>query len=309
MYDLVLLGGGPAGLAAAAYAKGKGLSFRLIADELGGKLGWLERWGGPPAWPTSGTAVAQILAGQAALSPEAVILDQVTELRASHSAVALDTLHHGTLAARALVIATGAAPIELAVAGSRRYLGSGLCYSVATYGHLAVGRRVAVLGGSPRAIADALVLVRTAAHVDLIMPGAAPVGNVLFESLQLQPKLEVHDRSEVTAISGNGAVEALTVVRDGAAAPLPVDVIYVALGLVPNSRLAAGVVAMDESGFIQVNARYETSAPGVFAAGDVSSLFSGQIMTALGDGTRAALSAHEYLQGHWAAYPDELQPV
>lgn len=306
MYDLIVLGGGPAGLAAAMFAASKRLNYKIVCGEVGGKIGWLEQWGGPATQPVAGAELAQLLASHTALPPEAVLLDQVRSVRQQDDLFQVMTERHGVLESTTLIVATGATPLQLNVAGARRFIGSGICYSITTYAHLAKDRRVAVVGGSARALSGAAELARTAKQLFVIAPGSGPARTPLAVALRHQPHVAILEQTEVTGVLGHGTVEGLALMRAGVPEQLDVDVIFVALGLNPNSELVRGLVDTDPQGFILVNAFYETSLPGVFAAGDVSSMFSEHTMTAIGDGTRAAMSAHDYLLARWLL-PDQAE--
>lgn len=313
MHDLIILGGGPAGLAAASYAASKGLNYKIVCGALGGKIGWLEQWGGPPPQPVTGVELAHLLARDAALPTEAVLLDQVRSVSHQDDLFQIATERHGLLVSTTLIVATGASPLQLNVAGARRFMGSGLCYSVMTYAHLATDRRVAVIGSSARALTAAAELARTAKQLFVLMPGTVAAHTPLAGALRRQAHVSIRERSEVTGVLGHGTVEGLALVRDGVAEQLDVDVIFVALGLVPKSELVRGLVETDAQGFILVNGFYETSLPGVFAAGDVSSMFSEHSMAAIGDGTRAAMSAYDYVLARWLlpreVVTSDLKPV
>ncbi len=121
----------------------------------------------------------------------------------------------------------------------------------------------------------------------------------LAVALQQRPNVEMLEGYAVTEVVGEETVEAVLAVRNGQPRRLAVERVFVALGVVPNSALVRELVATDANGFIQVNAYHETSQPGLYAAGDVSTIFSEQVMTAIGDGARAAMSAYDYLLAQW----------
>ncbi|HEY0602019.1 MAG TPA: NAD(P)/FAD-dependent oxidoreductase [Herpetosiphonaceae bacterium] len=296
MYDLIIIGGGPAAMAAAFYAAGKQLNVVTIYEDLGGKIGWLQSLAGPSKEHyLPGNELMQLLTTRGLARDDAVLHDRVLRVAQGEDSYRVETQTYGVLESYTVLIATGAAPLILNVPGAQRFADRGLGYSLTTYAHLLAGQRVAVIGDTPRALSGAAEAAGTAAKVYLIVPDALDMTYPLSQALAQQPNVEIVQSAEVLELRGNNSVETLIVERDGERAELAVDRAFVALGLVPNSAIVRGLVATDANGFILVNAYHETTRPGLFAAGDVSSTFSEQVLIAIGDGARAAMSAYDYL--------------
>lgn len=296
MYDLIIIGGGPAAMAAAFYAVGKQLNVVTIYEDLGGKIGWLQSLAGPnKEHYLPGNELMQLLTTRGLAEEERVLQDRVERVTQAEDCYRVETQTYGLLESYSVLIATGAAPLLLNVPGAQRFADRGLGYSATTYAHLLAGQRVAVIGDTPRALSGAAEAASTAAQVFLIIPGKLDMTHPLSQALARQANVEILQDCEVVELRGNHSVEALIVEHDGQRAELGVDRVFVALGLVPNSEIVRNLVATNAEGFILVNAYHETTLPGLFAAGDVSSTFSEQVLIAIGDGARAAMSAYDYL--------------
>jgi thioredoxin reductase len=205
------------------------------------------------------------------------------------------TEHHGVKTSAAVIVATGASPIALEVPGARRLLGWGLGYSVTTHAHLLAGKRVAVIGATVRALRGVAELARAAEQVYHVVPQAASLHTPLAYALRRRQNVETLAGYEVVEVVGKSNLEQLVVARDGQTRRMSVDAAFVDLGLVPNSGIVRQLAQTDQDGFIGVDDRNATTTPGLFAAGDVTTAFGEQIMIAIGDGARAALSAYDYL--------------
>lgn len=296
MYDLLIIGGGPSALAAAFFAAGKRLNAVMVYEELGGKVGWLESLTGPQRdAPLPGNELARLLTASITARPGGSIDDRVQGVENIGDGFRVSTERHGVLEARTVLVATGATPLPLQVPGAERFLEHGLGYSATTHAHLVAGQRVAVIGGGMRALSGAAEVAVTAEQVYVIAPSLRGGDRTLLQALEHRANVELLDGYEVRELRGGQTLEAVVV--DGAESmrELPVERAFVALGIVPNSRLVANLVETDAQGFILVNPFHETRTPGLYAAGDVSTIYSEQVLTAIGDGARAALSAYDYV--------------
>jgi len=296
MYDLIIIGGGAAALSAGIYAFGKQLEFLIIYEDVGGKAGSRQQ--------LTGQAEEEYLAGA-----EAVMLferritslagrtlrDHVVEVSKREGVFHVATQHHGDQQAVAVIVATGAAPIMLDVPGARELLGQGLGYSATTHAHLLAGKTAAVIGTTVRALRGAAELARRAEQVYLIAPDATGLNTPLARALRDRPNVELLEGYQVAQIVGALSVEQLVLEREGQTLRLPVDAAFVDLGLAPNSAMVRRIAQTDMDGFIWVDDRNATTQPGLFAAGDVTTAFGEQVLIAIGEGARAALSAYDYL--------------
>lgn len=294
MRDLIIIGGGAAGLSAAMYALGKRLDFLMIYDTLG-KAGTTQHLAGDLEEEyLAGAEAVRLFERRITSQADRALRDQVTDVAKPSGVFHVTTRHHGVQKSRAVIVATGAAPIALSVPGAQELLGYGLGYSITTHVHIMAGKRVAVIGTTVRALRGAAELARTAAQVYLIAPDAAGIQTPLT-LLRRHPHVEILEGYEVRELVGTHSVEQLVVARDAQSRRLQVDAAFVDLGLVPNSTFVRRLVQTDSEGFIWVDDRNATALPGLFAAGDVTTAFGEQVLIAIGDGARAALSAYTYV--------------
>lgn len=299
-YDIAVIGGGPAGLVAARYCLHAHLATAVVTPELGGKVNYpfairgIELaesiWGAQLAHQFE-EAVAQLL-GPHHLREQA---NQLTRLPDNTFQI---TLTGGSsIQTRAVIIATGAAPQRLYVPGEKEYWGRGVSFSAISHAAFFKDRMVAVVGGSERTLIAALELAQLARHVYLI-PARPQVMIGLPETRLLRQQRNVTPFTgwEVQQIYGDDFVTGISLVgANGETRQLAVEGVFVEFGLLPNNELVRGLVEMDAGGHIPINHHCETSIPGLFAAGDVTDIQSEQVIVAMGEGAKAALSAWKYL--------------
>jgi thioredoxin reductase len=306
MHDLIIIGGGAAGLSAAMYALGKQLDFLVIYEDIGGKAGTRQYLSGQVEEEYLAGAEAVLLFERRVTSQAGRVLrDHVIDVTKTSGVFHVTTQHHGVQMSAAVIVATGASPIRLDASGARELLGQGLGYSVATHAHLLEGKTAAVIGTTVRALRGAAELARTAAQVYLIAPDATGMSTPLAQALRRLSNVEALVGYQVQTIVGATNVEALVVTREEQTRRLRVDAAFVDLGLVPNSSMVRRIVQTDLDGFIWVDDRNATTQPGLFAAGDVTTAFGEQVLIAIGEGARAALSAYDYLLAYTPARADD----
>jgi thioredoxin reductase len=302
MRDLIIIGGGPAAAAAAVYALGKRLDFLVIYAELG-KAGQTQQLAGErQAEFLPGAEAVRLFEREVVIHAGRTLRDQVLEVGKESGVFHVATRRHGIQESAAVIVATGATPIPLEVPGAKQLLGYGLGYSIATHAQITAGKRVAVVGSTVRALRGVAELARTAMQVYLIVPDAAGPQTPLAYALERYPNVDILAGFEVTEVAGTGNVEQLVIAREGHTRRLSVDAAFVDLGLIPNSGIVHRIAQTDQDGFIWVDDRNATTTPGLFAAGDVTTAFGEQVMIAIGDGARAALSAYDYLLAHTPMY-------
>jgi alkyl hydroperoxide reductase subunit F len=298
MKDLIIVGGGPAALAAAAYALGKHLDVAIVMTEAGGWAGWRQT--------IVGQQGQEYLAGEAAVKPLEqhvlasghVVYDRVTTITHNDLAFAVVMQQHGTETSRTVLVATGATPNALMAPGAREFQGHGLAYSVATHAHLLQGKTVAVIGTTPRALRGVAELATVAQQVVMIRPSATGLQSPLAAVVQHQPNVELLFDAQVKEVTGGQELEEIVVAHNGALRRIAVDAVFVDLGLHANSGMVRELLDLAPGQFIGVDEHGATRVPGLFAAGDVTTERGEQIMIAIGDGARAALSAYDYLLAH-----------
>jgi thioredoxin reductase len=295
MHDLLIIGGGPAGLAAAAYGLGKQLDVRLVCAGFGGKAGQRQQLAGQArrehlVGEEAFTALWETVAAQPKRIIETQVIGMFKRDELFHVMTERTTLH-----APAVIIATGAHPTKLGIADEQQLLGHGLGYSIATHAHLAAGREIAVVGSTARALRGVAELVQIAARIVLIAPTPGALNSQLGQRLRTDPRVHILDGYSVAEVEASaGAVHAIRVIHHSAIQRLPVQAVFVDLGLVPNTHMVRQLAKLDEQGFIIVDDRNQTSLPGLFAAGDVTSRPCEQILIAIGEGARAAQNAYDY---------------
>lgn len=296
MHDLIIVGGGAAAMSAAVYAFGKQLDAVMVFETIGGKAGTRQQLQGQANEEyVAGAEAARALERQLVANAPHMICDRVTAIHKHDGVFAVTTEQHGTLEGLAVLIATGANPVRLDAPGAAELLNQGLGYSATTHAHLVAGKPVAVIGATVRALRGAAELDRSAAHVYVVVPGEGELETPLGRALRQRPNVEVLEGYHVKAVVGPFNVAALVVERGEDHRRLRVNAAFVDLGLRPNSALVQQLAQTDEEGFVWVDERYATTLPGLFAAGDVTTSFGEQILIAIGDGARAALSAYDYI--------------
>jgi len=303
--DLVVIGAGPAGLTAALYAHRAGLQVVILGgDTPGGQVMTHYRVDNYPGVP-GGVTGAQLMAGW---------LNQVLE--ATGSMPVPESVHRvdlsgprkrafvtgDTYECAAVIVATGARPRRLGVPGEVELGGKGVFYCATCDAPLLrtmESRRAAVVGGGDTAFHTALALLPHADSVTLVTRGADPRAKpVLVEKLLEHPGTAVVSQRSVRAIVGDGRVSGLHMenVVTGQWETLPVDAVFIGVGQAPVTEFLDGALLLDDRGFIVTDDRLNTSAAGVFAAGDVRNTLLRQIVTAAADGALAAQSAAQYLR-------------
>jgi alkyl hydroperoxide reductase subunit AhpF len=309
MYDLIILGGGPAGLTAAAYALHKRLNVLLISRDLGGKTNYrLQLPQFNRHLVIDGEEIVSRFAGEIEYHNAARVFDTAEQVEAIRSGETLDgyrvTVTGGQeYTARALVVATGSSARRLNVPGEADFLMRGVVYSAVSYAPLFVDGVTAVVGDSPLALRAAADLARFARRVTLIAPNEADLGSPLGRQVIGLPNVIVLTGWQVERVFGDSYARGLVVSRGAERREISADGIFVELGLVPNTGPLAGLVESDAAGRIKVDTHNCTSAPGLFAAGDVTDVYAEQVLVAIGEGAKAALSAFDYLLAHPVRHP------
>jgi alkyl hydroperoxide reductase subunit AhpF len=299
-YDLAIVGGGPAGLAAAVSAVGKALGTLLISRHLGGQVplgGGVEGHAGVEA--VEGTELVQSLEERVRREAVETLLGRtVAKVSLEPPGFRLLTEDGAFFKAATVIIATGKTPRPLNVPGERELLGRGVSYCAPCHAPLFVGRDVAVVGAGDSALAAIHDLLHAGApRVYFITTHESPQGDAI-EKIRSLRNVELHADHEVLEIGGAEGRVTNIVVRDRRADKtkiLEVEGVFVETGVVANSDVARGLVERNESGEIITDSCGRTTTPGVFAAGDVTAAPDKHIIVAVGDGWKAALSAWRYL--------------
>ncbi len=300
-YDLIILGGGPAGLSAGIYASRARINTLLIEKGVpGGQAAVTSHIENYPGFPegVEGPDLGQRMKDQAVtfgLHVLSAIVSQVTvqgETKLVHT-------DHGVLRARALIVASGAQSVPLGVKGELEMRGRGVSYCATCDGAFFHDAVVAVVGGGDSAIEEAIYLTRFAKEVIVIhRRNALRATRILQDRALTHPKVRMMWDSVVDEVAGENVVQSLVVrnVKTGAKSNVAVDGVFVYVGQKPNTEFLGNALKLDERGYIVTNEEMETSAPGVFAAGDVRAKTLRQVITACADGALAAVNADKFLQ-------------
>lgn len=301
MYDIIIIGSGPAGLSAAIYAQRACLDTIVIEKNgiSGGQV--LNTWevDNYPGFPgVTGFELSRQFREHANKLRARVVQDEVVQVELSGN-VKKVVCEEETYEARCVILASGAHHRTLEVPGEEELRGAGVSYCATCDGAFFRGRTVAVVGGGDAALEDAIFLARMCEKVYIVhrrdkLRGAKR----LQERLQALENIEFVWNSETVAIEGNAQVEALRLrqTKTGEEKRLDVDGVFIAVGIAPESELYAGQLELDEQGYIRADESGQTSVPGVFAAGDVRTKALRQILTAASDGANCVASAERYLQ-------------
>lgn len=300
LQDMVVIGGGPGGVSAAIYAARKGLKVTMIADRIGGQvkdtLG-IENLISVPK--TTGPELSGAL--QAHLNDYDInIKEHLKVVRVERGDIKTVALSSGEmLKTKTLIIATGAKWRELGVPGEKENIGNGVAYCPHCDGPFFKGKDVAVIGGGNSGIEAALDLAGIVKSVSVFefMP-ELKADRVLIEQLEKRNNITIYKNAATQAIKAeNGKVTAIEY-RNRAADDiheLPLSGVFIQIGLIPNSDFVGGLVERTNHGEIIINEKCQTSEPGIFACGDVTTVPYKQIVVAMGEGAKASLSAFEYL--------------
>lgn len=303
VYDILIIGGGPAGYTAALYGARAGFSV-LVLEKLsaGGQMALTAEIDNYPgiAPGADGFALGEVMQQAAEKYGAVTELAEVSALDLTAQLKSAET-SSGTFYGRAVILASGANPRKLGLAGETELTGRGVHYCAACDGMAYQDKVVMVSGGGNSAVEDALQLSRLAKKVLLVHRRdtlrAEKIGQ---DALFAMPNVEFLKSSAVTALhpGDNGRLESVTLknLSSGVSSDVSVDGLFVSIGREPSSELAAGQLELDQSGYIIADETTRTSLPGVFAAGDVRTKALRQIVTAASDGAMAAHFAQEYLR-------------
>jgi alkyl hydroperoxide reductase subunit F len=302
LYDALVLGAGPAGISAAIYLVRKGLATGVVAQSLGGQVAWtsgIENYLGYRL--IDGAALVERFREQVAEFPPDLGLGlevSSVELRGERFAARAGGVEFG---ARTIVVATGKRPRMLGVPGERRLLGRGVATCAICDAPLYRGKVVGVVGGGNSGLEAALDLAKIAPRVIVFQDLDRLSADALLERrVRALPQIELRLGTAVTEILGEERVRAVRVRARAGGVPgeVALEGVFVEIGLDPNSEPVRGLAPLNARGEIEVDCACRTVVPGLFAAGDVTSVPYKQIVVAAGEGAKAALSAADYLLRH-----------
>ncbi len=297
MYDLIIIGGGPAGLTAAIYAIRKRLNVLLVSEDLGGKTNYhLDLPGIEGYQVIRGVEVVNKFKSELEYLDFARHLERVEKVEKVDDGFVIQTKGGGELLAKAVIVATGTRQQWMNVPGEREYLSKGLCYSALSYAPLFIEKDTVVIGEDDLALRSAAELATVANHVHVVGTSEEALQTPLGKKLETAVNVTILPQYKVKRVEGNGYCNTIIVESaQGEQMKIAADGTFVEVGLKPNTQMVAGLVNLDERGFIEVDPYSRTSVPGIFAAGDVTNIYAEQVLVAVGEGVKATLSAYEYL--------------
>jgi len=300
MYELIIIGGGPAGMAAAVYAARKLINTILVTGDIGGQVNWtngVENYLG-----------YQFIEGDELISKFQQQVNQfpikqkiglkVTQVKKVNGGFEVIPESGESILGKAVILASGKRPRKLNVEGETELVGRGVTYCSICDGPDFTSKKVAVIGGGNSAIEAALDMVIAAEHVDMVSVTPLTGDPIMIEKLLAAKNITIYSEQQTDKILGKNEVEGIVIkdLKTGALKQLDVSGVFIEIGLVPNSDMAKDLVKLNQTGEVPVNSSCETEVPGFFAAGDVTNAPEKQIIIAAGEGAKAALTAHRYLR-------------
>ena len=302
MYDIVIVGGGPGGYSAALYAARAGLHVVVLEKQrIGGQAGQSENIENYPGFDAGidGLSLSEKMQRGAERFGAQTAYAQVERMELTAAPKALKT-SEGTFYARTVILATGANPRELGLAGEEALVGRGVAYCAACDGMRYKGKTVAVVGGGNSAAGDALLLSRIAERVVLVhRRDQLRATKIYHEPLIQAENVEFRWNSTVTELLHEEKLTGIRLrdVQTGAESVLPCDGLFISVGRKPATELVKGQLELDAGGYVTADETTRTNLPGVYAVGDVRTKPLRQVVTAVADGAMAVHMAEEYLAG------------
>ena len=300
MYDIVIVGAGPAGLTAAIYARRAGKSVVLLEKgAFGGQITYSPKVENYPGFGSvSGSELADAMLSQALALGAEVEVENVTAIRTEGDVKLLETEDGNRFEGRAVILAAGARHRHLGVENEERFIGEGISFCAVCDGAFYKDKTVVLVGGGNSALQEAILLSETCEKVYVVQNLNYLTGEArLIEVIGQRPNIEVITGTVVVALPEGDRLDHVILERvaDGERRRLDVDGMFVAIGLVPENEAFASVADLDKAGYFDADEGCTTRTPGVFVAGDCRAKRVRQVTTATGDGAVAAIAACRYL--------------
>jgi alkyl hydroperoxide reductase subunit F len=297
MYDLIIIGGGPAGLTAAIYAIRKRLNVLVLSKDLGGKtnyrlaLPWIEDY-----QIIRGLEIVNKFRNELEYLDFANRIDKVDKVEKENDIFLVTTANGTKFESRAVILAAGTRQVRMNVPGEKEYIMKGLCYSALSYAPLFIDKSVVVIGDEDLAFRSAGELSMVAKEVTMICTNDKMLDSPLGQKLQQAQNVRIMRDCEVVEVQGDQFARKLIFKdKSGRLNEYSADGMFVEKALTPNTDMVKGLAELDEKGRIVIDNACRTNIPGLFAAGDVTDSYAEQVLIAVGEGAKAALSAYEYL--------------
>lgn len=302
-YDVAIIGGGPGGLTCALYATRAGLTTVALERGMpGGQMAMTERIDNYPGFPdgVAGMVLGELMAAQAKRFGAEIAYANVNSVSPERDPDGLLKVNFddGAVHAKAVVIATGAMAKKLGIPGEGELLGRGVSYCAVCDGNFFEGREVCVIGGGDAAVEEAIYLSKLASKVTIVhRRDRLRAKQAVYDAASAKSNIVFAWNSRILSVVGEDGVTGVKVkdVVSGEERIIPCSGVFFYVGVIPMSEFVAGVVELDENGFIKTNDDMETSAPGIYAVGDVRRPRNRQVSAAVGDGTAAALAIDRVL--------------
>ena len=298
-YDLIIIGGGPAGLTAAVYASVTRLHTFLICKDIGGQA-------------IDSTKIKNYMGFDFITGPELVekfkdqflhrhylehVMDEVTSISPKDGDYEIITRNKNTYMAKAVIIATGMKRRKLGIPGEQRLLYKGVSHSALQDTSVFAGKHIVVVGGGNSGVQTARGLLQTGCRVTLVEKANITADPSELEILTMNPDFEILDKHDVTEIYGKESVKGVEVqsLSDMTKRRIACGGVFIQVGLIPNTEFCLDLLELNDKGEIRIQPDCSTSVEGIFACGDVTEVFGKRIIIASGEGAKAALSAKQYL--------------
>lgn len=298
MYDLIVVGGGPAGLTSAIYALRKRLNMIMVTKDLGGKTNYRLALPGVEEYHQviKGLEVVDRFKSELEYLNFARKMEYVTKVSKEDDRFIIETKDGEKLETMAVIVATGTRQVFMDIPGEREFMMRGLCYSALSYLQLFIDRTSTVIGKGELALRSAAELATVSTHVNLVGPSGVVLDTPLGKKLKSANNVTLYENYKPIEVLGNEYAEKIIAESPtGEKIEIAADGTFVEMGLNPNSQMVADLVDLDENGRIFIDCGARSSVPGLFAAGDVTTLDYEQVLIAVGEGAKAALSAYEYI--------------
>lgn len=299
LYDLIILGAGPAGITAAVYAARKKMDFLILSLDVGGQTAWsgdIENYTGYQ-FITGPELTLKFEEHIKAFSAPLNMPEAARDIKKENDLIKVIT-DKNEYVSKAVIIATGKRPKMLDVPGEKEFKNKGVTYCATCDGPLFKDKNVAIIGGGNSALDAALQLMKICPKVYIINIATNLTGDaVMIENVKKSGNVEILNNSKVKKISGDKFVNGITIETKGSVKSLDVEGVFIEAGLSPNSEFDK-ITKHNEYGEITVDCHNSTNIAGIFAAGDVTTVPEKQIIIACGEGSKACLSAFRYLSTH-----------
>jgi thioredoxin-disulfide reductase len=299
VYDLIILGAGPAGITASVYAARKGLDFLVISKDIGGQAsisGNIENYTGYQ-FITGPELVSKFQKHLDMFGIKINIDEEVKEIKKENSLIETIT-DKDTYFSKTLIIATGKRPRPLEAEGEKEFKNRGITYCATCDGPLFKGKNVAIIGGGNSALDATLQMMKVSPKIYIINIGSNLIADpIMIENIQDSPSVEIWNNSRVKRIYGDSFVKGIEIEKERKIYSLEVEGVFVEIGLIPNSEFAK-ILKQNDKKEIEIDCFNHTSIRGIFACGDVTNVPEKQIIVACGEGAKALLGAFKYLSTH-----------